>query len=474
MCGRLVSQMYNAKSWLHFLLSCFSFIYIGMACGQNALRVSDNDLLGKREALQERLLELQLTIGQYDPALVETLTSLAESSSSLHLYTEASALLDRSLQIQRVSSGLLAQEQIPLVVAKMDIAVLMGDWETVNASISYLEWLLIEKNVTEGDVLIQYLVKLSEFHLKGVNEDILDRQAFHYQQASKYTYQALSIGQFFWGSKDFRLIDLYYGLLKQFYLQSAAVERADETAYALRAIVPGSSWVKPRRIVQSRFYQAGLRLLSDIRDIIRLTKPSSPESLAMVDLYIADWHVIFDKTQALVAYKNAFVKLGDAGVSSKELDLLFSEPKILPVPTFYAEVSNALAASYFSESELKSWDSKGVNLQLDFQEWSESMSKIAQPDKIRSAKSLKQNRSKSMQLHFCLSGLNKVSHWVRGRYRTNLSVANGFHAFGSENEMTFDTKFIDDNFSLLHFRPRLKEGIAQNSEGLLLFQGLSN
>ena len=58
--------------------------------------------------------------------------------------------------------------------------------------------------------------------------------------------------------------------------------------------------------------------------------------------------------------------------------------------------------------------------------------------------------------------------------KTNLSVANGFHAFGSENEMTFDTKFIDDNFSLLHFRPRLKEGIAQNSEGLLLFQWLSN
>ena len=466
--------MCETKSWLPLLLICFSLIFAGAASSQNALRVSDSDLLTKREALQQKLLELQSTIGPYDPVLVETLSSLAASSASLNLYSEASALLDRSLQVQRVSSGLLAQEQIPLVVAKMDMAALMGDWETVNASISYLEWLLIEKNVTEGDDLIQYLVKLSEFHLRGVNEDILDRQAFHYQQASKYTYQALSIGKIFWGFTDLRLINLHYGLVKQFYLQSAAVERADETAYALRAIVPGSSWVKPRRIVQSRFYRAGLRLLSDIREIIRLAKPASAESLAMVDLYIADWHVIFDKTKAVVAYRNAFAKLGDAGVSSKELDLLFSEPKILPVPTFYAEVSDALAASFFSESELKSRDSKDVYLQLDFQQWSESMSKILHPDKMRPAKSLKQNRSTSMQLRFCLSGLNKVSHWVRGRYRTNLSVANGFYAFGSENDLTFDAKFIDDNFSLLHFRPRLKEGIAQNSEGALLFQGLSN
>ena len=469
MFGRLLTQMYNAKSWLHFFLSCFCLIYVGMACGQNALRVSDNDLLGKREALQERLLELQLTIGQYDPVLVETLSSLAESSASLHLYSEARALLDRSLQIQRVSSGLLAQEQIPIVLAKMDLAAFTGDWETVNASISYLEWLLIEKSVANGDDLIQYLVQLSEFHLRGVKEDVLDRRAFHYQEASKYTYQALSIGKIFWGSRDLRLINLYYGLVKQFYLQSAAVERADETAYALRAIVPGSSWVKPRRIVQSRFYRAGLRLLSDIRDIIRYAKPASAESLAMVDLYIADWHVIFDKTQALVAYRNASAKLGDAGVSSKELDLLFSEPKILPVPTFYAEVSNALAAGYFFKSELKSGSPKGSNLQLDFQEWSESMLMMLQPNKMRSAESLKQNRSSSMHLRFCLNGLNKVSHWVRGRYRTNLSVANGLDACGNDHDTTYDKEFIEDNFTLLHFRPRLKDGVAQPSEGLLLF-----
>ena len=74
-----------------------------------------------------------------------------------------------------------------------------------------------------------------------------------------------------------------------------------------------------------------------------------------------------------------------------------------------------------------------------------------------------------MHLRFCLNGLNKVSHWVRGRYRTNLSVANGLDTCGNDHDTTYDKEFIEDNFTLLHFRPRLKDGVAQPSEGLLLF-----
>ena len=468
--------MSKTPSWRLFFIvfGCFSFMYVGLAYGQDVSRVGDDDLLTKREALQQRLLELQLSIGRYDPALVETLSSLAASSASLNLYSEASALLDRSLQIQRVNYGLLAQEQIPLVLAKIDLAVFTGDWETVNSTISYLEWLLIEKNVTEADALIQHLTRLSELHLKGVKEDVLERRAFHYQQASKYIYQALSVGKRFWGPRDVRLINLYYSLVKQFYLQSAAVERNDETAYALRAIVPGSTWVKPRRIVQSKFYQAGLSLLSDMREIVQYSMPQSRESLAMVELYIADWHLIFDKTIAVAAYRNAFVELSEANVDLEELDLLFGEPRILPVPNFHAEISDAIAANDFSESGSRKGLSKPLHLQLDFQEWSESMSLIQKSSTMLPEASSKQSGSTPMQLHFCLNALDKVSHWVRGRYRTNLSVPNGFRESESDHGWTINRKFIDDHFSLLHFRPRLKAGIAQRSGGVLLFQAALN
>ena len=110
-------------------------MFFSLGYGQENLRASDDNLLTKKEALEQRLLELQLTIGRYDPALVETLSSLAASSASLNLYSEAGALLDRSLQIQRIGYGLFAEEQIPLVLAKMEIASFTGDWETVNSSI---------------------------------------------------------------------------------------------------------------------------------------------------------------------------------------------------------------------------------------------------------------------------------------------------------------------------------------------------
>jgi len=469
-----MSSTYRA-SYLRALFSgCVILLLATITHAQNFLQVVDVDRLAQREQLQQQLAELESTLGKYDPGLIETLSSLADSSALLNLYSEASTLRGRSLQIQRVSLGLFTPEQIPLILTKMEIDERAGDWETVNESLEYLYWLLIEKNVSEGEALINSLIRLSEFHLRGVVGDTADLQAHHYQQAYKITHQALRISKESFGAQGPHLIDLHYSLVKQSYLQSAALERGGDTAYALRAVVPRSKWVTPRRIAQSRYYRTGLQLLNDIRGIIAQRNENPEESLAMVDLYAADWYLLFDQVQAEEAYRKAFARLQEADVCITELDLLFATPKILPIPTFHGSVSTALTYNQSVQLSQPAEHDNKLEDPLYFKHWFDAMSVVSFPVTAGPPSLAKQEQLPEIRLRFSLDSLNSVSHWVSGRYRTNISVAKEFNILESDNQVNVNMKALDEDLRLLHFRPHLENGIARPVDGTLLYQAAVN
>jgi len=467
-------SVYRASYLLTLLSGCGSLLLATIAHAQDTLEVADGDLIAQREQLQQQLTELESTLGRYDPVLIEILSSLADSSTPLNLFSEASSLLGRSLQIQRLSLGLFTTEQIPLIVAKMDIDARAGDWKTVNESMDYLYWLLMGKNVSEGEALVDNLIRLSEFHLRGVVSDAADQQVHHYQQASKITYQALTISKESLGNHGPHLVDLHYSLVKQLYLQSAAVERGGETAYGLRAVVPGSKWVRPRRIARSRYYRAGLQLLRDIREIIAQSNNDPTESLAMVDLYTADWHLLFDQGRTEAAYKNAFLGLREADVGTTELDLLFAAPRILPIPIFHGTVSNALTSKHIAESSQSAEHGNEPDSSLYFQQWSDAMSVISFPVIAPPPGLANQEQLPEILLRFSLDSLNSVSHWVSGRYRTNISVAKEFDILESDGHPDITMESLDEQLRLLHFRPRLENGIARPAEGTLVYPVVTN
>lgn len=328
--------------------------------------------------------------------------------------------------------------------------------------------------MSEGEALIDNLIRLSEFHLRGVAEDAVEQQAHHYQQAARITYQALSLSEELLGLRDQRVIDLNYSLVKQFYLQSAAIERAGDTAYALRAMVPGSKWVRPRRVAQSRLYSAGLRLLNDIRKIIAQSTEDSAESLAMVDIYTADWHLLFDEDRAEAAYTNAFVRLQAANVDTANLDLLFATPKILPIPTFHGTVATALANNYSAHTPRQAEQGGESNSYLYFQEWLDFMPVISFPVIAPPLALANQEQAAEIRLRFRLDSLNNVSRWLGGRYRTNMSVADEFTFFESDDQSSINIESFDERLRMLHFRPRLENGIARPSEAILLYRIAEN
>lgn len=445
-----------------------------LLCASLALGQEDtgpSELIDRHEALQQLVRERETALGRHDVALVENLVSLADAAAALNLHGEASAVLERAIQIQRLNLGLFAEEQIPLYYSKLDSLVHVGDWDAVNSALDYVHWLLTEKQVSSETEIVEQMIRLSEFHLLSVAGDAVEEQANHYRRASELLYRALSVSEYVWGRHDPRRIDLHYSLAKHFYLQSAAIERGDKTGYNLRAIVPGSSWVRPRRVVQARYYQAGLRLFEDMRELLREKENTPAESIAMVDLYIADWHLLFNQERAGEAYTKAFMALLDAGREPTELNRLFASPQILPIATFHDTVDQALSVMAQSAPEGVELVGHGeITTHLSFQEWFESMPVVSFPLIAPAVGQLMRVDYFDTWLSFRLDSLNKVSRWVSGTYESHISVVDEFSVLNGESAEAVDLDYLDARLHSLRFRPRLEDGAARPSEGVLRFR----
>jgi len=463
---KIVSFPLRARAVSLVLLFLSSLSY-----GQNDNAVEQQN---RRENLQQRIIELEAAVGRYDPTLVEDLTSLADSATTLNLYTEARSVLDRAIQIQRYNLGLHTPEQIPLYFELIENDINIGNWAVVNESLDYLYWLLLEKRAVSEETIVDNLIRLSEFHLLGVADDVESQQAGHFRKAEELTYLALEISEFYWGPSDLRRVDLYYSLIKQFYLQYSAIERGGEAGYALRAVVPGSDWVRPARIVQSRYYRAGLRLLSDMREILAESSDNPSEFLAMVDLYRADWHLLFNENRAESVYKEAADALLEAGLETDEVDRLFSQPQILPIPVFYASVEQAVAAAESGESIKPALEptlaSSDTSADFHFADWFDFMPIVPFPVTAPAVVQSQSSGNTDFWLQFRLNSLEKVSSWVRGTYQTHLGVVEEFDVLGDRDYDAIDLQYLNQRLHYLHFRPRLENGVATPFEGTLLFR----
>lgn len=126
-------------------------------------------------------------------------------------------------QVRRRRGGLFANERILLFGAKILNNTRANNWSSVNQSLGYVKWILLQRTDLGEVDHIGYLVKLSKLHPLGVTGDDIEEQARHYREAAELNLVALEFSKTLWGVQDLRRLDLYYGLIKQFYLQSVAV-----------------------------------------------------------------------------------------------------------------------------------------------------------------------------------------------------------------------------------------------------------
>ena len=365
---------------------------------------------------------------RFNHQALEPLLASFRVAIELNQFELAAASMERALQITRISQGLYAEEQIPLLKLMVENDIRRGEWTAVNSNLEHLYWLLTRKRETVDAELIDELMTISRYHLQAVNADHVDNQGYHYLNATGITRLAVRAGSLLWGDHDLRLVPLQYELVKLYFRQAAAIEDGGNTAMKLRAVVPGTGWTHSRKAARRSLYQAGLSRLRDMQRSFDRQTPPDREAAAMVSLYIADWQLLFAEENAAEAYQAAYQRLAQSGVDAWLLSRYFAEPVPLPIESFHTTLAQAR-----EDRSRPHWIATAAPRSTD------EVATVA----------------------LTLGPLTKISRWIDGRYVSRMGVAQTVEILQQPAGDPLAAEEMGERFHDLHFRPRLNGGAVE-------------
>ncbi|MBT8145291.1 MAG: hypothetical protein KJN90_00470, partial [Gammaproteobacteria bacterium] len=236
----------------------------------------------------------------------------------------------------------------------------------------------------------------------------------------------------------------------------------------LRQLAPNSGWMRPRAAVRRSYYRVGIEMLRRMRSLYELQNPPDLEAIAMVDLYRADWQVLFDESDPAISYQMAYENLLSAGIEEQTLQSFFSRPQLLPAAEFYPTIRQAGAPLMAESDPLR--EVQGTQADLRFLEWASTSPNMQQP--IDEPLLLQQEIEDMItaQVAIRLDGTDKVSRWIRGRYVSQISVADDFEWLNTSPDQAISREELMERLHYLNFRPVLDQGIPQPYEGILEYR----
>lgn len=448
------------------LVAAIAFLvaaHVGVAAGQTRPLPDPIEDLERARAL---LSSQQDRFGPMDARLIEPLEQLADQFMRNNQFDQAHDALDRAMQITRVQGGLYTDLQRPLLRKKIDNFANRGDWEGARENMEHLLWLYTKKSEFINRDLIEDLLALARVHLRGVAEDIGFMQGYHFQRSEQIRWMAIGAAERLWGKTDTRLVPIIYEQLRQLHLQRVALWRGGSTSYALRKVAPGSDIMQDRDEVEQTFYQTGLGLISSLYSIYAQGESPDPEAVAMTNLYLADWHILYGEAQvATEAYQQTYRELLAAEVEAALLNELFAQPTVLPDTEFYPSVEAAVAAH---GARLEALGEGGDSVYLSFSEWSSALPNVRNPLSAYSENPESMDSNFAL-FSFSLAGVNKVSRWYSHRFVSTINMIEQAELLAQYMESPTGEQQLLAKLNSLTFRPMLVDGEPQQASGQLKY-----
>jgi hypothetical protein len=414
----------------------------------------------------DQLVRLEEGRGNMDLQLAEPLLQIAEEYRADGRFADAHAALDRGMQIIRVNHGLYAGEQLPYLEKKIENYADWGEWEEARTLLEHLMWLLRTKSRLIDEQLVTDLMDVSHFHLRGISEDSLEFQSYHFRRALSANWIAVGAGERLWSRTDRRLVPMLYNLVKQYHLQAVAISQGGRVGYELRQIVPGTDWIRERSEMRTYYYDTGMRIFNQLDDIFANPEAVDAEGQAMTRLYKADWQALFSRDAlAVESYKMAYDGLLAADVSAESLNSYFASPSLLPESEFYSSVDGALTARAAHPAIAANTEPE-LGSALYFAEWSATFPYVRSPYRQQNGKQLE---SGFALFSLNLSGLTEISRWLSPRTVTQfgeLLDATLLEAPGAGPPR----QELRERLEWLEFRPRLVDGQPEQTSTTLLYQ----
>ena len=420
---------------------------------------------GDLDNAKTRVEQLELDHGQNSFILAEPLAELAQLYTEHGRYDEAYRALDRATLIIRRDKGLYTREQIPFLQKKIENFAASLDWENAREQMDHIYWFYLQKSAIGAPNLISDLLHLSDMHIRGVNEDFIIHQSYHFRRAMTLNWAALAVAEKVYGSSDKKLVPIIYNLLKQYHLQQVAVKNGGSLGYQLREIYPGSNLVRSRSETRKYFYYMGRRLLNQLAAIYSNAEISNAESLAMVSVYTADWQVLFNQhAEALESYKNSYKELEK--ISASQAETMFTTPRVIPLSDFYTSMSEMVSTDTITRSiELrKNFDGP---YRMVFRESGAGFPSLGQPAKFSMSDDILSSRA---LLEFNLPQINAEFAGETDSKGPLFGKPFGVEILDLDEPNLAQVEKFKTRVQDLSFRPKIVEGLPRKSEILLEYK----
>ena len=463
---RIIKQLGDMKPPVLILpLICFLLISIYLPTVSAQFSQVDLDVVNEEsDRTQAELQRLALEHGHLDRRLLEPMDLYIEQLTEMGRFNEAGEVINQAIMITRVSEGLYTQAQYPFLLKKIENFGNGGDWTATRTWMEHLKALLINDRDYSSELAVNAYIQLSEMHLWGVARDSITRQTFHFRQAEQASRLAFNRAAGVWGPTDLRLTTILYKSVLQHHMQAVAIDSIGGTSLGLRGI-EGIEFVRSRAEAKLQHYLIGLRYLIDIRQIFLLQDEPDLMAAALAEMYIADWQVLFVKPEAATySYQRSFNSLAAAGLDSESINRVFHKPAILPLATLVSDWDEAVSAAGTILTPIVA-DSGSVN--LSFSEWSANFRYVAPAIAISRDRLDRSVLDGPSIFTFSLTGLEEISRWYSGRYKTFISSPIDLQMIKSSMSRSFDALEMEAIVNHMRFRPRLVDGIPQAVDATL-------
>lgn len=410
------------------------------------------------------LSDMEDSFGLVNPRLLEPIENLADTLIQLEQYDEADEHLDRAIRIIRAEGGLYTEYQRPLFVKKVENYSKQGDWGGARENLEHLSWLYTTKSIILDEKLVEDLLLLSHIHLRALVEDLSFFQGYHLTQSARTQGMALAVAKSIWGATDERIVPMIYDQLRLLHMQTSALWHGGPASLVLRQEVATEGAYSSRYDLNEAHYLAGLLLLDELVEIYAEDERKNLEGLAMAKVYLADWHILYDKPrEAEETYRLAYEGLLTAGVEASVLDELFSQPLIIPDTRFYAAAEDAVVAK---QNKIVTLGDQETQDYLMFREWSSELPNVRSPID-EDEQDLDSNYA---LFSFRLAGVNEIAPWSAYRFTKSLSMIEQAQLLEHYIEPLPAELSLLEKLNSLSFRPKLVGGEPQQAEGRLKYQ----
>ena len=188
----------------------------------------------------------------------------------------------------------------------------------------------------------------------------------------------------------------------------------------------------------------------------------------MAELYIADWQVLFGRTtEALQSYRSAYEKLQGADLDPVMVSNFFSQPTLVPEPHFYDTLTEALDARADRLPVNSELALAATSETMYFNEWTSSFPSVRPPITSNSSR---QPESAFALFSFSLAGVTDLARLLNGKEEDEFAFVTDARIVEPEVKSKDEEKFLLTRLESLRFRPRLQDGVPQESAATLMYQ----